>query len=217
MSFFGYSKSHEEYFVKNGQKVVYGYKRYIVTSTDNDQWVYFLKKGLVRVSYTLLDGKERLIGYFVPGVTFAKSGTFFDSPDGTLEYTTGEESVLYRLPRDKFLSELKNNEELSSDYMNMVLRNQIFLIDRVVYQGENGIHRKLLRWLLFMAKYYGNINNGSAEIIFFLSQEEIANFLHVTRVSVNNTLSFYTKKGVITTKDRKIYIPNLDRIKELLE
>ena len=101
--------------------------------------------------------------------------------------------------------------------MNMVLRNQIFLIDRVVYQGENGIHRKLLRWLLFMAKYYGSINNGSAEIIFFLSQEEIANFLHVTRVSVNNTLSFYTKKGVITTKDRKIYIPSLDRIKELLE
>lgn len=217
MSFFGYSKSQEDYFAKNGQRIVYGNKRYIVTSTDNDQWVYFLKEGLVRVSYTLLDGKERLIGYFVPGVTFAKSGSFFDSPDGTLEYTTRDKSVLYRLPQDKFTSELKKNEKLSSDYMNMVLRNQIYLIDRVVYQGENGIHRKLLRWLLFMAKYYGDVNNDSAQIVFSLSQEEIANFLHVTRVSVNNILGFYTSNGVIDIKGRKINITSIERIKKLLE
>lgn len=217
MSFFGYSKSHEDYFAKNGQRIVYGNKRYIVTSTDNDQWVYFLKEGLVRVSYTLLDGKERLIGYFVSGVTFAKSGSFFDSPDGALEYTTRDKSVLYRLPQDKFITELKKNEKLSSDYMNMVLRNQIYLIDRVVYQGENGIHRKLLRWLLFMAKYYGDIKNDSAQIVFSLSQEEIANFLHVTRVSVNNILSVYTNNGVIDIEGRKIYIPSIERIKKLLE
>jgi CRP-like cAMP-binding protein len=206
MSFFQYSKTHADFFVANGQKVTYPKERYLVTVHDESNWVFFLSSGQVQVLFGFTDGAERLIGYFLPGMTFAQSGSFYDDAGGSLEYKAITEVTAYRIPRQMFLAELATSKKFNAEYMDAILRNQIFLIDRIVYQGEHAIENKFLRWLCFMTKYYGEPEGNLTKIMIKLSQEDIANFLHVTRVSINKLVSYHKAADLLTVSDRTLYI-----------
>lgn len=216
MGFFTYASTHEAFFKQNATLVKYNKGHFLVSSIDQYSYVYFLDKGLVKACFTLTDGSERLIGYFLSGMTFAQSGSFFQDSGGSLEYIVQEPSDIYRIERSKFLKQLTTESEFNAQYLDMVLRNQIFLIERIVYQGENGIENKFRRWLLFMAKYYGNGTEGGYEIPIKISQEDIASFLHVTRVSVNKMVKQHVDLGLMEIRKRCIYIPDIKNIQELL-
>lgn len=200
--------------MSNGQEVVYSKDRYLVSVHDESNWVFFLESGQIQVLFGFADGTERLIGYFLPGMTFAQSGSFYDDDGGSLEYRAATEVTVYRIPRQTFLTELANNKKFNAEYMDAVLRNQIFLIDRIVYQGEHTIENKFLRWLCFMAKYYGERTENICRIIIPANQEDIANFLHVTRVSINKLINHHKTTGLLTVSHKHIYI-NMQMLSKL--
>lgn len=217
MGFFSYAKTHEALFTQYGQKIVYKKGQYLVTIHDESPWVFFLTEGLVRVSFTFSDGNERLIGYFLPGMSFAKSGSFFAHEGGALEYLAQMPTTVLRMHREDFFAQLRSNPDFNAEYIDMILKNQIFLIERIVYQGETGIEKKFLRWLYFMAKYYGEPRGNSLRITVATSQEDIANFLHTTRVSVSKVVKKYTEKHIISVQKKHIYIANVDELHRLTE
>jgi CRP-like cAMP-binding protein len=60
-----------------GQMVNYRKGEYLANSHDINNWVFFLDQGLVSVGFNSENGDGKLIGYFIPGMTFAQSGSFF--------------------------------------------------------------------------------------------------------------------------------------------
>lgn len=217
MSFFQYAHSHEKFFKAQGRASQIKRGQLLTNNLSDNTNVFFLHKGLVQVSFNLLDGNERLIGYFLPGMTFAQSGSFFQDDGGQLEYTTVQPSTIYHISRDIFQKQLQTNQQFNTDYLDMVLRNQIFLIDRIVYQGENGAEKKFIKWLLFMAKYYGcQTKNNEVKITIPISQEGIANFLHVTRVSVNKIIREMRTKDLIRIEQKQIIICDANTLRNLL-
>ena len=216
MSFFKYAKLQGAYFYRQGQKLNYAKNRYLVTMHDESTSIYFLITGNVRVSFSLVDGSERIIGYFLPGMTFAKSGSFYSDEGGALEYKAVTPVTVLRLPRQDFLAELKVNRQLNAEYMDILLRNQIFLIDRIVYQGEQNVDKKFLRWLLFLAKYYAEEVDETLRVMVSMSQDDMANFLHVTRVSINKAISYFTKQGLIGRDGKYLIIHDVQTIKHAL-
>lgn len=179
---------------------------------DKSEWVFFLVSGLVRVSFTLPDNTDRVLGFFVPGLIFAQNGSFWGENDGTLSYTAEQPTKVYRMKRTTFLKCLNGNSGAMQEYLHMTLRNQIFLIDRVVYQGEKLLRSKCARWLLFMAKYYGKSRGKRCELTVPLTQETIADFLGTTRESVNITLRELERKGYIELATKKITILNVKKV-----
>jgi CRP-like cAMP-binding protein len=215
MSFFSYAKEHERFFTTHGQKVVYAKGRYIVTPLDENSWVFFLKEGTVQASFVLTDGNERFIGYFLPGMTFAKSGSFFASSGGDLEYIAQQQVTLYRVRRDAFLGELNTNQQFNAEYLDMILKNQIFLIEHIVYQGAQNLDMRFLLWLSFVVRYYGEQRDNTCYITISTSQQDIANFLHVTRVSVGKLIKQYSSQGLISTQKKHLTV-DMTILKKLL-
>lgn len=218
-SFFKKEESHVAFFKEHGERIVYKKGQHIVWPADNFPWVYNLESGFARVAFSGKDEHEkRIIGFFSPGISFAQVGSFFDSDSGTIEYTAEVPSVAYRVSRTDFFKKLDDDHEFARAYLNISLRNQIFLIDRIVYQGENGIGRKFLRWLMFMVKYYGVDvpNTNHVEIAVPLTQSIVADFLHVTRESANAVMRDLVKKKIIETKNKKIIILDCAALKNLL-
>jgi CRP-like cAMP-binding protein len=119
-----------------------------------------------------------------------------------LDYRACEDSRVFRLPREDFLHAMQDNKELSQDYVSALLRNQIFLVERIVYQSEKGVYNKCVRWLLFMAKFYGQITSGGIKIATPITQEIASNFMNVTRESAASALGALKKKKLISI-DRK--------------
>ncbi|MFN3188198.1 MAG: Crp/Fnr family transcriptional regulator [Candidatus Paceibacteria bacterium] len=213
--FFNFSQLFENCFFEHGELIEYKKGQHIVWQKDKSEWVFFSQEGLVRVSFTLLDKSHRIIGYFTPGAVFAQIGSFWGKHDGTLSYIAEIPTKVYRMKRQTFLKCLKDNPDAMQEYLQMTLRNQIFLIDRVVYQGEKGLTAKCVRWLLFMAKYYGKSKGNRCEINVPLTQETAANFLNATRESINVTLRELEKEGYIELATKKITIKKMKELQAL--
>lgn len=215
--FLPYSELFEDCFFERGELVEFRKGQHIVWQKDKSEWVFFAVSGLVRVSFTLPDQADRIIGYFVPGMVFAQSGSFWGKNDRMLSYVAELPTKAYRMKRKIFLKCLKDNQKVMHEYLNMTLRNQIFLIDRVVYQGEKGLLSKCARWLLFMAKYYGKSKGKRCELTVPLTQETAANFLGATRESVNVTLKELEYEGYIELATKKISIKNIKKLQNFID
>lgn len=214
--FFPYIELIEDAFFNDGEVVEYEKGQHLVWRKDKSEWVFFLTAGLVRVSFAMPDKSNRIIGYFPPGMVFAQSGSFWEQHDGMLSYTTEVPSTVYRMKRSTFLTLIKKDSELMQEYLNLTLRNQIFLIDRIAYQGEKGLFAKCARWLLFMTKYYGKTKGNQCEIAVPITQETAANFLNTTRESLNVVLRELVDKKYIEMATKKIVIRDMKKLRELV-
>lgn len=212
---FRYSLVHEKYFTQFGERLIYNKGQYVVWSAEPSNWVYFLKEGLVQTSFSFSDGSERILGYFLPGMAFAQSGSFYAEQGFEIEFVAMKPCTVYRLANTKFLRQVKLDPAFNEDYIHLLQRNQIFLVERLRYQGEKTVRSKLIAWLLFMARYYGEITEKEVVIDIPLSQEDIANFLLVSRESVNAVFRALLASGVILHKKRLITIPDINQLKLL--
>jgi CRP/FNR family transcriptional regulator len=214
--FFRWSHAHQRLFLDVGQAATYRKNQLLVRADEENNWVFFLEKGLVKIGFLARDGSERILGYFLPGMTFAQSGSFFDLNDSGLEYEAiAGPAVVRRMPRDVFLQKLASETTVAKDYTDSLLRNQVYLIERVVYQGEKGVHTKCIAWLLFMAKYYGIAEGDAVKLAVPLTQEIVANFLHVTRESASSALRRLVRDGLITVEHKHITIVSLHKLRDL--
>lgn len=215
-SFFLYSNQFEDFFVENGEKILYEKNQHLVRKEDECQYVFFLLKGFVRASIYVQDDANRIIGYFVPGAIFAQSGSFIKQHNEEIFYTAESPTTIIRLKYSFFLSEVKKDSAMMFEFLNMTLRNQILLIDRIAYQGEKGLYRKCVKWLLFMNKYYGEEKDLGSTILVPLTQDTIANFLHATRESVNTLIQKLIDEKHIVISKKHIQILNLKKLKNTL-
>jgi len=214
--FFDYQTQHEKYFMQHGQKVTYKKGQYIVSPVEESSWVHFLVSGTAQASFSFTNGSTRLIGMFIPGMSFAKSGAFFKDSGGDLEYVALENVVIYRIPQAEFFQILATDALFNQEYMGWLLKTQILLIERIVYQGENTIERKTLRWLLFMAKFYGIPGENGVKVQIPMTHETIANFLHATRESISKTIKRLQDAELIHINKKVITIPSLEALHDAL-
>ena len=205
-SYFTNSPVIQAVFEREGELVTYEKGQHVVWHKDESSWVYHLVSGHVRVCFNLSDDVSRMIGFFAPGSVFAQNGSFFQRDNGGLSYTAETEAVTRRISRQRFFELVESSPEFAREYLGIILRNQLFLIDRIVYQGEKGLYAKFLRWLSFMARYYGTNAGTSVFIDIPISQETIADFLHATRESVNVTMRRLVREGVISVSHKRISI-----------
>lgn len=212
LNFFKFSKYHQAFFKKHGELVTYKKGQQLVRPKDASPWVYFLEKGVIKATFFVEDGSERILGFITEGSTFAKSGSFFNRDSENLVYETINNAILYRVPTDFFLEKLKTDHKLLHDYLQYVARNNIYLIDRIVYQGSKGTGLKFIKWLLFMENYYGKGNGESSFITIPLTQDDMANFLHTTRESINKTISRLVKQKLIKIEKKQIHILDVPKL-----
>lgn len=203
---FIYLKTHDVFFKKHGRRFEYDKNQYILRGDDPSIYVYFLTEGLAKLSFNGSRHDERIIGYFLPGMNFAQTRSFFEADGGGLEYSTVEPCVLYRVTREDFLKELASNIEFKDEYLQQLMRNQIFLLDRAIYMGDGSVYERMIHWLLLMAKYYGEPAAGGIKITPELTQSTICNFIHASRESVASALRRLTAEGAITTQKRRITV-----------
>lgn len=215
--FFQRMRAFEIYFKSEGSTVQYQKGQIFVRPEDENTWVYFLDSGLIEISYGFSDGSNRLLGYFFPGVTFAQNGSFFDGTGSGLEYGATMSCRLYRLPKKRFFEIIEADLECSREYVDVLLRNQFLLIERVAFMGERSIERMVVRLLVGLGRYYGHEEDETYYVDIPVTQEIIARFTHATRESVSKTLRKLLREDIITLKKRQLVIHNMSALVSLLD
>lgn len=206
----------QAFFIENGQKMEYEKKQTFVRADDPQPWVYFLSEGIVEATFYFDGGDAKILGYFIPNSVFSQNKLFYET-DGDLTYTTVEKTVIYRIHRDVFLEQIETNTTFIKEYLRNTLIFRIYTTDLVTYLGENKIHNRCIRWLLLMAKYYGEPTPEGTRIAVPLTQDTIANFLHISRESVSKTLRHFIRSNHISITKKRITITDINQLKSLLD
>lgn len=208
--------AHEAFFASHGQPIVYEKGQRFIRTDDPNDHVYFLRDGLLKVSFTVAAGEERLIGYVLPGAAFGQLRSFYELDGGTSDYSTVLRSVVYRIHQADYVAGIAADSDLTQELIELLFRNQNFLIERLVYQGETYIEERMLRWLLFMTRYFGEETPEGTRIFVPLTHEEIGSFLHASRASISQALGNLTRKGLVSIAKKHVTVPDLEKVQGAL-
>lgn len=203
------------YFKKHGEEVTYPKGHYIIHQSDEGKYMYLLVDGIIRLSHIFPDNNEQTIGYYIPGMLFGQIGSFWGFDDGRVTSAAETPVKALRINRGDFTAIFEKNPDFTAAFMELLMRNQICLVNRTTIHGAKGIENQCLRWIWFMAKFYGQDDKNIRNINIPITQSTIANMLGVTRASVNPVLQKFIKQKLISIEKKHMRVLNMDKLRKL--
>ncbi|MEO8691849.1 MAG: Crp/Fnr family transcriptional regulator [Candidatus Saccharimonas sp.] len=212
------SDSHRKFFINTGRRVEYPKGQIMSWPDDQQSWVYFLDVGFIRTSCSYADGSENVLGYLRPGSTFSQSSASFNHGGRLeMEFYATQDCAIYRVKVEDFWNELQVNQIFSNDYLVMQLRDEMMMVDHIIWLGEHDLERRFIRWALMMAKFYGKAEKEGGVIITVpQTQTEVAAWLSVRRETAGKMIRNFVASGHISLKAKCLRVTNLSQLEALL-
>lgn len=182
----------------------------------DDENVYILKEGVVKVSVLMRDGREY-------NITYAKGPNLLSLMCDTLREDVAyririrvesEEASFCLVSREDFSRVVKQDEKLK-EYVEAYYRENL---QRALYRQKcmtmNGKSGAIYAFLYNLISLFGKENEEGILIDMQVTNDDIAGFCGVsTRNSVNRILRGLREENVIRIVDNKILILNADYLK----
>ncbi|MFV0557509.1 MAG: Crp/Fnr family transcriptional regulator [Enterococcus sp.] len=194
-------------------------KKYLMYEGIQDRYVYILKSGVVKTSVISRDGREFNIAYIngleIVSLVKDEYSQFIDAPFNIrVESTTAE---LYQIDRVQFWKEINSNLELQNyvkDYYRYRLMHAMKKMQQMLMNGKFGA---VCTQIYSLYDMFGREVPGEEGILidFPITNEEIARFCGIASASsVNRMMQHLKDLEAIEVKKRRIWIKNLELIKD---
>jgi CRP/FNR family transcriptional regulator len=171
---------------------------------------FIVLDGKVKVYKLSPDGKERILHIIQPGGTFAEAAIFGDGL-----YPAYAEplqlSKLFFLPKDKFLSLLMNNGQISI--------NMIAGLSKFLRQFANQIEDLTFKDVPSrLARYLMELTHGTRQtVILPISKSQLASNLGTVSETLSRTLRKLSDDDIIKVSGKTFEILDFKRLQELAE
>lgn len=214
---FQISDSHKLFFEANGEMLQLPKGRIASWSHDKQSWAYFLSSGCIKTYSSYTDGSDKVLGYLQPGSTFSQASTAFDHGGrGEMEFFALQDCIIYRVRVEEFWGNLQTDKAFSNDFLMMQLRDEMMMVDHIIFLGEHDLEQRFARWLFMMAKFYSDMVDNQVVITIPQTQSEIAAWLGLSRETTGKIVRKFISLGVITLKQKQLRIRSLAQLEKLL-
>ena len=179
----------------------------LYTPGDIGLGFYYIDKGVVKITTYTSDGDEKLIDLHGGGEVFGE-WALVNQPYNT-QATTVEDSVLYFFSNQAF----KKITTLTHEPLNYLLMLSFKKVWNKVEQ--NLLVSSAKEQIAFaLLKLDGLFNSDN---IIYISQQDLANYVGLSRITVNKLLQNLRKKGVIEVGSKKIVIKDKKYLSKLID
>jgi len=180
----------------------------------SDESSYTLRKGLIKITKSLPDGRVQVVRILVAGDLFGFDGLAGESYNHTA--TALIDCEVCRLPLGSLAEVRKKNPEVDSSIMSRLIKNLRQTEDMLLELGAKKASEKLASFLMSLsqADYRSGLNtkvdeNGEIQWVKLpLSRSEIGALLGLTIETVSRFISDWKRKGYL--KESKGYLQILD-------
>ena len=189
-------------------------KQPIYLQGDPSETLYFLKKGIVKLSRLDESGKEITLTLLEPGEIFGELGIFDDSPRETTAVAL-EDCLICAMRRDDFEKLMEKKSDISfklSKLMGLRLRQIESRIQELMFRD---VPSRLASLLLRLADKHPREMKRGLRINVKLSQQELANLIGATREMTSSVLNIFKRDGWIDVESKYIYILNRRRLEKM--
>ena len=173
----------------------------VYTCGDQDEMVYFIESGRIKLLMLSPEGKECLLAIHSAGDIFGE--LCLSGSGARLETATAmENTIVKKIPRSKFLARL-NLDSLLEGYVRYlavrIAEQQQVIADLVTVDSEQRLGKTLVQ----LARALGKRDQQSTRIELKISHDELSEMVGTTRPRVSLFMQRFRNLGLIET--------NLDR------
>ena len=199
----------------NGQTLVHlRRKQPIFYQGDTPKSVYVVKEGRICITTYSQTGTEQQLYIAERGALFGEHSCLLNIPHMTSALSIVD-SCVYAIPLSVFYERLKESPQLNQYVMQILCRKNSLLVSRLLSQSASDALQRIAQALLDMAQEYGVKNETGLEISIRFSHQDVANLLHISRVTVTKAFQFLTKEGIIVRKQSRIVLVDIEKLSKL--
>lgn len=188
----------------------------VISPEEKVTSVYFLKKGLVRMYVISEEGEEATIHVF-------RSGSFFpimlslSSRPNKYYFEAVEDMEVVKAPAKEVTEFIKSNPDVLFDLTTRFADAITGLMLRIEQLVSQGAYPKIVSLLLYLADTFGEKTENGILIKLRFSHDQIGAGVGVARETVSRQMEKLEKKDIISQKDHKIIIKDIEKLQETVE
>ncbi len=207
-AFINEARGYEELKKLSADRRVKSYDKRAVIFEEGDipRYLYFVKKGQVKIYKTNEIGKEFIINIRTEGDFVGYTALIKDEPYA-FSAAALEPTELALIPKEDFLQLLYANRDVSSKLIKMLADNVAEKEEQLLSLAYNSVRRRVGEAILLLHDRYQKEGRQDIQIL----REDLAHIVGTAKESVIRMLTEFKNDGYIEIKDG--YIRVLDRKK----
>lgn len=186
----------------------------------NEENIYILKDGVVKVSVLMLDGREFNITYLkgFDAISMFKDAVNKNDFSTLMVRVESDEASFYRISKELFMEFVKKDSKLQ-EYVNSYYRKKLSeTISRHKLMTMNGKNGAVCAFLYYLITMFGKEVRNGILIDLKITNDDIAGFCGIsTRSSVNRILRGLREEHVIRTLYNKIVVLDVEYLKQYVD
>ena len=180
----------------------------IYSQGDSPDYLYYLKKGRVKIFISSENGSEKTLSVITQGAVFGEAA-FFDGRERMSSAKAVTRSELILISKNILTDIIRRRPQTALELLRLQSNTIRLLSSQVDSIAFLSAKSRLCQFLLECAAQ--NRNN-----IITATHEEIGSIIGATRVTVSKLINELAKSGAIKTGYRKIQVLNTDILKNYL-
>lgn len=176
----------------------------IYANGDEDESMYLIESGQVKLSMTSAAGKDCILAIYTAGDLFGES--CFARPAKRFETAIAmQPTIVRRVSRKDFLAEVeraKATEALLAHLAKRIAERQTAVFELVTMPSE----RRLAKVLLGVAEKLGTVEGPFLRLDQKISHEELSQIVGTTRPRITAFIQRFRERGLIQTVGRAIKV-----------
>ena len=201
------SESKGSNFYKKGQAIFY--------EGNQSHGLYCIYKGKVKLSKLGAGGKEQVVRFAKTHDILGYRSLFCNEPYQATAVAI-EDSYICHLSKEKFVELMKTNPDLAWATSELLSSDLKRAEQHMINIAQKTVKERIVEALLLLYTTFG-FEKGSNALDVFLTRTEIADIAGATTETTIRTLAQLNKEGVIKLEGRRIVIPNLKVLEDIVD
>lgn len=190
----------------------YSKKHNLYTEGQRPKFLFYLISGKVKSYKTSEEGKEYITDLFHSGdfIGYIPLISEINYDDSAMAL---EDAEVLQIPMEDFLKMINTDPGIAASFIKLITKNIKQKEERLLDLAYSSLRKRIAKALLEIQKKFNDKDAGEPlEIL----REDIARYVGTATESLIRTLSDFRSEKLIEINGTKIYIKNMERLKNLL-
>lgn len=205
-------KKITDFFSKH-QKVFIKKKGSIITLGDQENWIYFIKTGLVRYYMVSAKGSELSVGVLVPDTIFPITRILNNTQHYLLSYEAFTDVQIFRAPKKEFDEFVLEDKECMAVLFYQAASRIQLLLEKIESYIFSDVYSRIIATIIYLIDTIGVETEGkSVTIHYVFTQQDIGLLAGTSREKASLALNKLIQKKLITYNNRFIIVNDIDAL-----
>jgi CRP-like cAMP-binding protein len=178
---------------------------------------YVIKSGFVKTYVITAEGNEKPLSFEAKNDLFPVDTTFGHSEEARYFYEAYTDCEVYQIPREDYVRFMKEHPRIFARLFHYLIKRTLDYHEHISSLEQAKAVDKLICVLHLLVKRFGKqVAKSRAHMTLPLTQQDLANFLGLTRETTGTQLKALEREGILQYRRQK-YVIHTDKLATLVE